>query len=96
MDYENGNREHYDIDYARKYYERTLTSPYTIYKNELLARTANEIGVDTVLDLGCNISPIINQEVLKNEIYPQPLFHFSRQKNEIQLLECCVKSVSGR
>ena len=53
---------HYGEGYARRYIEGTLRSPYTTYKNEILAKLAKDTGASCVLDLGCNVNPIIKRE----------------------------------
>lgn len=51
----------YNPDYARMYIERTLLSPYTVYKNETIAATLGnfEPKPNIVLDIGGNVSGII-------------------------------------
>ncbi len=53
---------HYDQTYARKYIERTLFSPYTVYKNQRIAAIAAELGVNNVTDIGGNVSGLIKTE----------------------------------
>jgi len=56
------NRDYYQKEYARKYIERTGSSPYTLYKNQTLSKVARYIGACQVLDIGCNVNPIINKK----------------------------------
>lgn len=49
----------YTSEYARKYIESTLASPYTIYKNEVIANLCS--GYQSVWDLGGNVSGLIRQ-----------------------------------
>lgn len=50
----------YNRDYARKYVEDTLKSPYTQYKNRILAELARREGVHEVIDLGSNVSALVD------------------------------------
>ena len=52
----------YDKDYARKYIEGTLHAPYTIYKNEVIADVSKNLGLQSVYDLGGNVSGVMNIE----------------------------------
>ncbi len=49
----------YTSEYARKYIESTLASPYTIYKNKVIADLCT--GFQSVWDLGGNVSGLIRQ-----------------------------------
>lgn len=49
----------YTSEYARKHIESTLASPYTIYKNEVIANLC--AGYQSVWDLGGNVSGLIKQ-----------------------------------
>lgn len=49
----------YTQEYARKYIESTLASPYTVYKNRVIADLCQ--GFTTVWDLGGNVSGLIKQ-----------------------------------
>ena len=46
----------YDCEYARKYIEGTLNSPYTVYKNNVVAETAKSLLLKDVWDFGGNVS----------------------------------------
>lgn len=46
----------YDREYARKYIEGTLNSPYTVYKNNMVAETAKNLQLKDVWDFGGNVS----------------------------------------
>lgn len=52
----------YDTEYAQMYIERTLRSPYTVYKNKTIATMLGnfEPKPQVVLDIGGNVSGIIN------------------------------------
>lgn len=52
----------YNHSYARKYIEGTLHSPYTIYKNEVIAELTKNLGIESVWDLGGNVSGLMKTE----------------------------------
>jgi len=52
----------YNKNYAQMYIERTLTSPYTIYKNKKIANILKQIGSEDIWDLGGNVSGIMKIE----------------------------------
>jgi SAM-dependent methyltransferase len=52
----------YEAKYAKMYIERTLKSPYTIYKNRQIAEILSELGINSVWDLGGNVSGMMNVE----------------------------------
>jgi len=49
----------YDREYARKYIEGTLSSPYTVYKNVTIAEIINNLKIDKVWDFGGNVSGLM-------------------------------------
>lgn len=53
---------HYGSEYAKRYIEGTLQSPYTMYKNETVATVAESLGVGRVWDLGGNVSGLMKME----------------------------------
>lgn len=53
------HEKYYGEGYVSKYINRTFFSFYNKYKNEELARIVAKLGVDWVLDIGCNINPTV-------------------------------------
>lgn len=53
---------HYGYEYAKRYIEGTLQSPYTVYKNETIASISEELGVGRVWDLGGNVSGLLKMD----------------------------------
>lgn len=49
----------YGHEYARKYIEETLSSPYTIYKNSTIAGIMNNLKINKVWDFGGNVSGLM-------------------------------------
>lgn len=49
----------YTSEYARKYIEGTLHSDYTVNKNTVIARLANELNLSDVWDFGGNVSGVL-------------------------------------
>lgn len=52
----------YNQEYTKKYIERTLGSGYTIYKNTKIASVASKLNKRRLVDIGCNVSPLIKRE----------------------------------
>lgn len=52
----------YQKEYAQKYIETTLSSDYTIYKNETIASTIGNMGISSIWDLGGNVSGLMKVE----------------------------------
>lgn len=52
----------YTKEYAQKYIEGTLSSPYTIYKNRTIAGILHDQNVHQVWDLGGNVSGMMRLE----------------------------------
>lgn len=59
---QSGINSHYSGEYAKLYLEKTIYSPYTINKSRILASTASELGVHSVLDFGSNVHGSVNTE----------------------------------
>ncbi len=49
----------YSSEYATRYIETTLHSPYTVYKNGILAEMLANLSVENIFDFGGNISGLI-------------------------------------
>lgn len=52
----------YEQEYARKYIDSTLGSPYTVYKNGVIANLVADLGAQSVFDLGGNVSGLMKME----------------------------------
>jgi SAM-dependent methyltransferase len=51
----------YTSEYAVRYIEKTLGSPYTLYKNQIIAGVLSDIGVSSTWDFGGNVSGLIKR-----------------------------------
>lgn len=51
----------YTSEYAKRYIEKTLGSPYTHHKNKTIAQVLSDIGVGSTWDFGGNVSGLIKR-----------------------------------
>lgn len=52
----------YNCEYAKRYIEGTLESPYTVYKNSTIAGIAADLGLSEIWDLGGNVSGLMKMD----------------------------------